>query len=344
MHVVLTHSDLDANVCRAVSSAASLGYPRPVLVAMNSKDTSASSKIPMDSLLSNIDTTLAALRVATSGHDDDLVLLANGHSIWFQLRPQVLISRFFSASAIQAASEAHHFGTIVVASRNSNVTADVMFGTAGAVENLLLQLRGMVFQSDEETTLDELLRTVYRKHRSDDLTFTRTEPVFRATHLHMDNNSEFVISRNTSDGRSDWIVHSERFTDSSDYNHISSLPKDITTSRSPFFSLVATDGIDSTETWEQQSLLTASESNRIPALILSDDANKSKEWKNLWFADKLESVLQLRMIEFGEGPVAYAGKRFWWPNQHNSWEYHQTWLSDATGPMKICGGPPAEIC
>ncbi|KAK4496765.1 hypothetical protein PRZ48_012748 [Zasmidium cellare] len=87
LHLLIPASKPDANFCKAVLSAGILGYPAPVIINQAEGSDSA-----LYTKLTGINDYLKQL---DHSHDEDLVLLVDGHDIWLQLRPQTLIDRYF---------------------------------------------------------------------------------------------------------------------------------------------------------------------------------------------------------------------------------------------------------
>lgn len=79
----------DVNLCRAIVSASALDYPTPAIVGWErEKDEKfhVSKIVGIEMFLNDL----------TPRSDDDLVIIADGTQNWFQLRPQVLLDRYYA--------------------------------------------------------------------------------------------------------------------------------------------------------------------------------------------------------------------------------------------------------
>jgi hypothetical protein len=90
-HLVLPATASNLNLCRLLLSGAVTGYPEPVLVGWEGHGLYDGAQ----SHLFKISETLAYLTSLPPSADEDLVLLLDAYDVWMQLRPDVLISRYF---------------------------------------------------------------------------------------------------------------------------------------------------------------------------------------------------------------------------------------------------------
>ncbi|KAK5174225.1 uncharacterized protein LTR77_001305 [Saxophila tyrrhenica] len=97
LHVVIPASKADPNLCKVLLSAAILGYPSPAIINWQ-KDFSDGSLVEGGSHLAKISGVYEYLASFDETHEDDLVLMVDGFDIWFQLRPQTLIDRYFDVN------------------------------------------------------------------------------------------------------------------------------------------------------------------------------------------------------------------------------------------------------
>lgn len=93
-HVVIPASQEDPNLCKVLLSAAVLGYPSPVIINWH-KEFDDETLVAGGSHLAKISGIHEFVVSLDSTHDEDLVLMVDGFDVWFQLRPQVLIDRYF---------------------------------------------------------------------------------------------------------------------------------------------------------------------------------------------------------------------------------------------------------
>lgn len=92
LHLLVPATSANPNFCRTTLSAALLDYPTPILINWEGKE---DSRNPFASHLAKIESTLAYLRGLPPRNDKDLVLIVDGYDVWFQLRPEVLIQRYY---------------------------------------------------------------------------------------------------------------------------------------------------------------------------------------------------------------------------------------------------------
>ncbi|KAF2764685.1 hypothetical protein EJ03DRAFT_281631 [Teratosphaeria nubilosa] len=90
-HLVLPATAATMDLCKLLFSGLVTGYPEPVLLGWEGHGLYNGS----ESHLFKISETLAYLKTLPESADDDLVLLLDAYDIWFQLRPDVLIARYF---------------------------------------------------------------------------------------------------------------------------------------------------------------------------------------------------------------------------------------------------------
>ncbi|KAH9818199.1 hypothetical protein Tdes44962_MAKER05393 [Teratosphaeria destructans] len=90
-HLVLPATAATTDLCKLIFSGFVTGYPEPVLLGWEGHGLYNGS----ESHLFKISETLAYLKTLPNSADDDLVLLLDAYDVWFQLRPDVLITRYF---------------------------------------------------------------------------------------------------------------------------------------------------------------------------------------------------------------------------------------------------------
>ncbi|GAB7359979.1 hypothetical protein MBLNU230_g7503t1 [Neophaeotheca triangularis] len=86
LHLLIPATQSNLDLCRLLLSIAVLGYPEPVLIGWADDTTNH---------LFKVSTILEYLEGLPPESDDDLVLIVDGYDIWFQLRPDVIIKRYY---------------------------------------------------------------------------------------------------------------------------------------------------------------------------------------------------------------------------------------------------------
>lgn len=92
-HFLLPATASNVNFCKLLLSAAVTGYPNPILLGWQGHGQYNGS----ESHLFKISETLAYLDDLPPSSDNDLVLVLDAYDIWLQLRPDVLIKRYYTA-------------------------------------------------------------------------------------------------------------------------------------------------------------------------------------------------------------------------------------------------------
>lgn len=98
MHLLVPASKPDVNLCRTVLSAAVLNYSTPTLINWG-KEFHNDSLSSGGSHLAKISGVLHYLREVGKDSDDDLVMIIDAYDVWLQLRPDILLSRYYAANA-----------------------------------------------------------------------------------------------------------------------------------------------------------------------------------------------------------------------------------------------------
>jgi hypothetical protein len=122
LHLVIPASSAKPNLCRSLLSAAVLDYPLPVLINWAMEE-DPDNEYKMH--LAKISGILEYLRGLPPRNDKDLVLVVDGYDVWFQLRPEVLIQRYFEINAQRSAYFARKFRGDVV--KKHNISQTVIF-------------------------------------------------------------------------------------------------------------------------------------------------------------------------------------------------------------------------
>ncbi|KAF2159224.1 hypothetical protein M409DRAFT_30362 [Zasmidium cellare ATCC 36951] len=108
LHLLVPATSTNAELCKLLLSAQILGYPTPVLI--NYGDHEASD--PYVQHLAKVEGILRYLETLEPSGDyaEDLVLIVDGYDIWFQLRPDVLLKRFYEINAAADARAIETYG------------------------------------------------------------------------------------------------------------------------------------------------------------------------------------------------------------------------------------------
>ena len=102
LHLLVHANNKGPNLCKTVISAGALNYPIPSILSWkaeynnsNAVDNGAEIK-RIESISEYIDTTFRKY-----GHrDEDVAIILDGYDTWFQLRPDIMLERFFEANRL----------------------------------------------------------------------------------------------------------------------------------------------------------------------------------------------------------------------------------------------------
>nr|POE74826.1 hypothetical protein CFP56_37357 [Quercus suber] len=122
-HLLLPATASNVNLCRLLLSTTILGYPEPILIGWNGHGEYNGTK----SHLFKISETLAYLNSLPPSMDDDLVLELDAYDIWMQVRPDVLIERYYRAID-KADKRLEEEGILDKDNRGTTVRQTVLFG------------------------------------------------------------------------------------------------------------------------------------------------------------------------------------------------------------------------
>lgn len=90
-HLLLPATGPNLNFCRLILSAAVTGYPEPIFIGWDGRGMYNGS----ESHLFKITETLAYLRSLPPTADNELVLILDAYDVWLQLRPEIMIERYY---------------------------------------------------------------------------------------------------------------------------------------------------------------------------------------------------------------------------------------------------------
>ncbi|KAI9710230.1 MAG: hypothetical protein M1828_002193 [Chrysothrix sp. TS-e1954] len=104
-HLLLPANHRDINLCKTLLGLAVLGYPAPSLLSWNQATAFPNSLDNGAQVYSKIVRTMDYFNSIPRNRDHELALVADGFDVWFQLRPDVLISRYHEIN--KEANERH---------------------------------------------------------------------------------------------------------------------------------------------------------------------------------------------------------------------------------------------
>ncbi|CAK4022156.1 Hypothetical predicted protein [Lecanosticta acicola] len=124
LHLLVPATSSNDDLCKLMVSAQILGFPSPVLI--NYGDDEAED--PYVQHLAKVEGLLEYLDKIedSSEYDSDLVLVVDGYDVWFQLRPDVLIKRYYEAIKEADARAVQVYGKETV--ENNSITHTVLLG------------------------------------------------------------------------------------------------------------------------------------------------------------------------------------------------------------------------
>jgi hypothetical protein len=123
-HLLIPATSSGRDLCKLLLSTQILGYPTPVLINYGA----AEDADPYVQHLAKVEGLLNYLEKQESANPDteDLVLIIDGYDVWFQLRPDVLIKRFYESNKQAYKRLVDQYGTEIV--KTNNMKQSVIFG------------------------------------------------------------------------------------------------------------------------------------------------------------------------------------------------------------------------
>lgn len=124
LHLLVPATSTNPDLCKLLLSAQILGYPTPVLINYGDPE----SEDGYVQHLAKVEGILHYLEQLETSEDyaEDLVLIVDGYDIWFQLRPDVLIKRFYEINAAADARAIQVYGEELV--RKYDIRQTIVFG------------------------------------------------------------------------------------------------------------------------------------------------------------------------------------------------------------------------
>ncbi|KAG9565889.1 hypothetical protein KCU71_g5058, partial [Aureobasidium melanogenum] len=117
LHLLIPASHPDQNLCKVVLSAGILNYPAPRLLNWNQTFDNP-DLVAGGSHIAKISGIKTYLDSMLSARDSDLVLMVDGYDVWFQLRPQTILDRYFDINRRADERVRKELGSSVVKAHN----------------------------------------------------------------------------------------------------------------------------------------------------------------------------------------------------------------------------------
>ncbi|KAL9093775.1 MAG: hypothetical protein Q9159_000077 [Coniocarpon cinnabarinum] len=133
MHVLLPATLQDVNLCKTLVGLHILGYPTPTLLGWGDRAERSYSIDEGAHILSKITRSLEYLEQLPPDRDNDLVLLVDAYDTWFQLRSEVLISRYHHLNSMANRRLRQKYGRSAMKAGAMKQT--VIFGAAKECSN-----------------------------------------------------------------------------------------------------------------------------------------------------------------------------------------------------------------
>lgn len=135
LNVLLPATHIDVNLCKTMLGLAVLGYPPPLLLGWGDQAMRLYSIHEGSHILTKITKQLEYLEtmLSSGGNGDELVLLVDGFDVWFQLRAEVLLSRYHFLNRAANARLRKSLGRRAV--KAGDIQQTVIFGAAKVCSN-----------------------------------------------------------------------------------------------------------------------------------------------------------------------------------------------------------------
>lgn len=125
LHLLIPATSSNGDLCKLLLSAQVLGYPTPVLINYGDHENATD---PYKQHITKVEGILSYLEQIETSQDfvEDIVLIVDGFDVWLQLRPDVLLKRFYAINAAADARAERLYGEELV--RKYNMRQTVIFG------------------------------------------------------------------------------------------------------------------------------------------------------------------------------------------------------------------------
>jgi hypothetical protein len=124
-HFLLAATGTGVEFCRTILSAAAVDFPTPRIIGWQEEKPAENSTTVMNPQLARIDSVLTYLNQVGHDLDEELILIADGHDVWFQLRLSVLLERYHAINERANRRIYNRLGSTVV--KGHNITQRVIF-------------------------------------------------------------------------------------------------------------------------------------------------------------------------------------------------------------------------
>ncbi|TKA66941.1 hypothetical protein B0A55_10721 [Friedmanniomyces simplex] len=108
-HLLVPATSSNSDLCKLLTSAQILDYPTPVLINFGGPE-NADGYVQHLAKVEGILNYLDALPVLSEEHGEELVLIVDGYDVWFQLRRDVLIKRYYALNEAADARTRESYG------------------------------------------------------------------------------------------------------------------------------------------------------------------------------------------------------------------------------------------
>lgn len=125
LHLLIPATSSNPDLCKLLLSAHILGYPTPILLNFGDVENHEDEYVQHLAKVQGIYDYLQKIETS-SEHSEDLVLIIDGYDLWFQLRPDVLIKRYYAINKAANQRAVEKYGQSVVAEKDMRQT--VLFG------------------------------------------------------------------------------------------------------------------------------------------------------------------------------------------------------------------------
>lgn len=120
-HLLVPATDSNANLCKTLLSSFVLSYPPPTLINWGKKFDDDQTSKEEGSHTAKIRGVFDYLNDKSKVKDNDLVLIVDGHDIWFQLPPQIMIERYYKLIADANERLRRRYGMVTQTRSNKGV-------------------------------------------------------------------------------------------------------------------------------------------------------------------------------------------------------------------------------
>jgi len=124
LHLLVPATSSNYDLCKLLLSVQILGYPAPILInygATEAEDPYVQHLAKVQGIANYLD-----LLLKRAEHSEELVLVVDGYDLWFQLPPDVLLSRYYDVIAKADIQAANTYGSRIA--RQKQMRHSIVFG------------------------------------------------------------------------------------------------------------------------------------------------------------------------------------------------------------------------